>query len=227
MNNFHKELPKLTDEYLKNNPRKINSNKIAKSIVRENAAFIRGLDSGLAKSILNAERGISPKIDNMKNYIRADVKATLLSHAELRKMNKQAPRIAANLKAVPGYKGGFSTKAATKALKGWSVIALAIDVVSTVSKTTDAVGDGRYADATKEALGGSLSIVVGALAGLAIGKFVLLGVACGPVGWVAVAAGAAAVGFAAGETGKAIGEWASGHVNNKFDIENIPQGGSK
>jgi hypothetical protein len=210
MNNFHKEFPKAIDDYMKGT-NKVNVEKIAKGIVNENAALVNGLNTSLGKSIINAEIGISPQVTNMKNYIRADVKATLLSLGKLGKMNEQAPLIAANLKAVPGYKGGF----AGKALKGWAAISLAIDVVSTVSKTSDAVAERRYADATKAALGGSVSIGAGALAGLAIGKFVILGLATGPVGWVVIAVGAAAVGYAAGEVGTAVGEGLAEKANEQ------------
>jgi hypothetical protein len=59
--------------------------------------LINGLNTSLGKPIINAEMGISPQVTNMKNYIRADVKATLLSLGKQGKMNEQAPRIAANL----------------------------------------------------------------------------------------------------------------------------------
>jgi hypothetical protein len=178
--------------------------------------LVNGLNTSLGKSIINAEIGISPQVTNMKNYIRTDVKATLLSLGKLGKMNEQAPLIAANLKAIPGYKGGFSGKA----LKGWSAISLAIDVVSTVSKTTDAVAERRYADATKAALGGSASIAAGAIAGSAIGSFVGFGLACGPVGWVVVGIGAAVVGYYAGEVGTWAGEKGADYLNEELNIQN-------
>ena len=165
--------------------------------------MINGLDTKLAKSIINAEMGISPQVTNMKNYIRADVKATLLSLGKLGKMNEQAPLIAANLKAIPGYKGGFASKAFT----GWSFVSLALDTESAITKTNEANAKGQHADATKAAFGGVGSIGIGYLAGrLLITPFISFAVAAGPVGWVALAVGAAAVGYLAGKGGTWVGE---------------------
>jgi hypothetical protein len=223
MNNFHKEFPKVIDDYMKGT-NKVNVEKIVNGIYKENIALFKLFDNAMIKSVIKDNLGVDSDVKNMKNYIRADVKATLLSLGKLGKMNEQAPLIAANLKAVPGYKGGYASQAAT----GWSFISLVLDTKSAITKTNEANAKGQHADATKAAFGGVGSIGLGYLAGrLLITPFISFAVAAGPVGWVVLAVGAAAVGYLANKGGTALGELAAEPVNTLGGIENIPQGASK
>ncbi len=120
-------------------------------------------------------------------------------------------------KAVPGYKGGFASKAFT----GWSAISLALDTESAITKTNEANAKHQYADATEAAFGGVGSIGIGYLAGrLLITPFISFAVAAGPVGWVVLAVGAAAVGYAAGEVGTWAGEKGADYLNEELNIQN-------
>jgi hypothetical protein len=223
MNNFHQEFPKAIDDYMKGT-NKVNVEKIVNGIYKENIALFKRFDNAMIKSMIKDNLGVDSDVKNMKNYIRADVKATLLSLGKLGKMNEQAPLIAANLKAIPGYKGGYASKAFT----GWSLISLALDTESAITKTNEANAKGQHADATKATFGGVGSIGIGYLAGrLLITPFISFAVAAGPVGWVVLAVGAAAVGYLANKGGTWVGEKGAGYVNEWADIENIPQGGSK